>query len=340
MSRELSMVVRPYNDAYEDLWDALASTVIKTNGVTYATGEHRLSSEHMASFSNAQPGAEVDIDLAAIALLVEPLGLSLHDLRLSVHTYSKFMNLSNIEFSELMSNLGDMPRIIGFDTQSRPDLSPLFAVHTGFQVHVVITLDCERKLSENSLAPRHRHAILSEARFSFISTNTEGSGLEIRRLNDEARTSERVPKNSSIYIKRVESPVTTNRLNDVLVVYVDGRLLDRIMARRASGASKFHVAQIGVAILTDVVLRSSVELNRRIAESGTPPLIGELERTVTGKLIEMLRKKGQAPGRQDSAEELLNELIERPERSLARVQAVYSHQPQALESLEIEENLN
>lgn len=340
MSRELSLVVRPYDDAYEDLWDALASTVIKTNVSTYATGEHRLSSEHLASFSNAQSGVEVDIDLAEIGALVEPLGLSLHDLRLSVHTYSKFMNLSDVVFSEPMNNLGDMPFVIQFDRQSRPDLSPLFAFHTGFQVHVVITLDVERELPENSLAPRHRHTILSEARFSFISTSTEGSGLEIRRLNDEARASERVPKNSSIYIKRIESPVTTNRLNDVLVVYVDGRLLDRIMARRGSGASKFHVAQIGVAILTDVVLRSSVELNRHIAEVGSPPSFDELKRTVTGKLIEMLLKKGQAPGHQDSAEELLDELIETPERSLARVQAVYSLQPQALESLELEENQN
>lgn len=340
MSRELSLVVRPYDDAYEDLWDALASTVIKTRANTFAIGEHRLSNEHLASLSEAQSFVEIDLDLAEIGTLIEPLDLSLEDLRLSVRTYSKFMNLSDVVFSEVMEKLGEMPLSIQFDGETRPDLSPLFAHHTGFQVQVAITLDVERDLPENSLAPRHRHTILSEARFSFVSTNTEGSGLEIRRLNEETRVTERVPKNASIYIKRMESPVTTNRLNDVLVTYVDGRLLDRIMARRGSSASKLHVAQIGVAILSDVVLRSSVELNRQIVEVGAPPNYEDLKRTVTGKLIDMLLKKGQAPGHQDTAEQLLEELIDRPERSLARVQAVYSYQPQALESLELEENQN
>jgi len=340
MSRELSLVVRPYDDAYEDLWDALASTLIKTRVKTFAIGEHRLSNEHLASLSEAHLLVEVDLDLSEIGTLIEPLDLTLEDLRLSVRTYSKFMNLSDVVFSEVMEELSDMPLAIQIDGGPRPDQSPLFAHHTGFQVQIVITLDIERDLPKNSLAPRYRHTVLSEARFSFVSANTEGSGLEIRRLNEETRITERVPKNSSIYIKRVESPVTTNRLNDVLVTYVDGRLLDRIMARRGSSASRLHVAQIGVAILSDIVLRSSVELNRQIVTAGAPPKYDDLKRTVTGKLIDMLLKKGQAPGHQDIAEQLLEELIDRPERSLARVQAIYSLQPQALESLELEENQN
>lgn len=340
MSRELSLVVRPYDDAYEDLWDSLAATIVKTGVSSYAVGEHRLSSEHLAALSNSASSIEFDIHLSELGELIDPLGLKLADLRLSVRTYSKFMNLSEVVFSEKLSELGEMPMAIQLDCRNRSDVSPLFAKQTGFVIQAAITLDIDRNLPESSLAPRSRHTILSESRFSFVPTSAEGNGLEIRRLNEEVRLTERVPKSASIYIKRIESPVTTNRLNDVLAVYVDTRLLDRVLARKGSGVAQFHVAQIGVAILTDIVMRSSIELNRQVAEVGSCPRIEELKRTVTGKLIEMLLRKGQAPGHQETAEQLLDELVERPERALARVQAVYSHQPQALESLELEENLS
>jgi hypothetical protein len=338
MSRELSLVVRPFDDAYEDLWDSLSATVVKSSISSYADGEHRLSVEQLAALSNTSSSVEVDLQLNEISELVEPLGLDLDDLRLSVRTFSKYMNLSDLVFSAKLSELGGMPMTIQLDGRDNWDVSPLFAHNTGFLVQVAITLDVDRVIPENSLAPRHRHTILSECRFSFVPSTAEGNGLEIRRLNEESRIAERVPKNSSIYIKRIESPVSTNRLNDVLAVYVDSRLLDRISARKGSGPARFHIAQIGVAILTDIVLRSSIELNQKIAEVGIPPKLEDLKRTVTGKLIEMLLKKGQAPGYEENAQQLLDELVERPERTLSRVQAVYSHQPQALESLELEEN--
>jgi len=104
--------------------------------------------------------------------------------------------------------------------------------------------------------------------------------------------------------------------------------------------AKFHIKQIGVAIHSDIAMRSSTELNRQMVESGSQPKIEDLRHTVTGRLLEKLTKKSQVPGHQESEEQILDELIERPERSLARIQEVWSCQSHAIDSLEIEENQN
>lgn len=337
MSRELGLVVRPYDDAYEILWDSLASAVVQSHLARYASGEHRLTVDQLTALSGEESRVEIDLDALEIESLIEPLGLKLEDLRLSVRTFSKFMNLSDVVFSEKLTSLTKNPVLIGLSEKSKPDIDPLFAIHTGFQIQVTLTLDIERQLPNNSLAPRLRHSILSDVKFAFVSTSDEGSGLEIRKLNDEVRHSERVPKNTSIYIKRIESPVTTNRLNDAMSVYVDGKLLERMKIRNGSGITKLHVAQIGIAILSDVVLRSSIDLNKQLAESGSTPEFESINRTVTGKLVELLQKKGQVTGHRETSEQLLEELIERPERTLARVQSVWGLQQQALESFEQEE---
>ena len=337
MSRELGLVVRPYDDAYEILWDSLASTVIQSHLARYAAGEHRLTVDQLTALSAEESKAEIDLDVPEIESLIEPLGLKLEDLRLSVRTFSKFMNLSDVVYSEKLTSINKNPIMIELSEKTEPNVDPLFAVHTGFQIQVTLTLDIERDLPNNSLAPRLRHSILSDVKFAFASSSDEGSGLEIRKLNDEVRLSERVPKNTSIYIKRVESPVTTNRLNDAMSVYVDGKLLERMKNRNGSGITKLHVAQIGIAILSDVVLRSSIDLNKQLVESGSTPEFESMKRTVTGKLVELLKKKGQVTGHRETPEQLLEELIERPERTLARVQSVWALQQQALESFEQED---
>jgi len=290
MARELALVVRPFDDDYENLWDALASTLIKTEVRRYAIGEHQLNSEHWKSLSGSNSSVEIDVDLKELAALIQPLGLGLQDLRLSVRTYSKFMNLSDLVFSEKLSEIELMPMTVRFDTESRPDLNPLFARHTGLQVQAAITLDVQRTLPASSLAPRYRHTILSEARFSFLPTNSDGNGCDILRLNPEVRAAERLSKNVLIYVKRIESPLTSTKLSDVLSVYVDGQLLDRIKVRRTSGMAKFHIRQIGVAIHSDIAMRSSIELNRQMLESGSQPKIADIRHTVTGRLLEKLTK--------------------------------------------------
>lgn len=337
MSRELGLVVRPYDDAYEILWDSLASTVVQSHLARYAAGEHRLTVDQLSALSGEKARAEIDLDVLDIEILIEPLGLKLEDLRLSVRTFSKFMNLSDVVYSEKLTSINKNPIVVELSEQTEPTVDPLLAVHTGFQIQVTLTLDIERDLPNNSLAPRSRHSILSDVKFAFASSSDEGSGLEIRKLNDEVRLSERIPKNTSIYIKRVESPVTTNRLTDAMSVYVDGKLLERMKNRNGSGITKLHVAQIGIAILSDVVLRSSIDLNKQLVESGLTSEFESIKRTVTGKLVELLQKKGQVTGHRATCEQLLEELVERPERTLARVQSVWALQQQALESFEQED---
>ena len=339
MARELALVVRPFDDDYDTLWSVLGATLVKTPTASFASGEHRLSETHLRAMTQEAMTVEIDIDLQLVTELCSALNLVLEDLRLSVRTYSKYTNLSDVIFSETLDSLKSGQFTIPLSSQSREDIDPLFACFTGFQVQTVLTLNRDQSSMSQSLAPRYRHSILGEARFVFLSKESEGNGLEIFRLNDELRKAEKIPQQTAVFIKQIESPISSNRLTDVLAVFVDSRIIERVTLRKSSSASRLHVAQIGIAILSDIVNRSSIELNRRVAEGGSATTLESLRKTVTGKLIEMLFKKGQSLGHRIEQEKLLEELIDNPGRTLARVQAIYTYQTHALESLELEEEL-
>lgn len=336
MSRERKQVVRPFDDAFDEIWSVLQSTVLKTQTARYLPGDYQLAEGVLSAVPDETLEVDVDLDLEALDEAANGVGLALADFRLSVRTYSKFMNLSNVVFSELASDLDNGSFVVPINNHAREDIDPLRAVVTGFDVQVVLTLDRQRSVAAGSLAPSLRHSILSEVRFGFSSSSGEGTGLNYHRLNDEVRAVEGVPREATIFIKRIESPAAVNRLSDVMAIYVDSQLLDRMMARRRTGAGKLHIAQLGIAILSDVVLRSSLDLNRRILENGSAPTLESLKKTVTGKLIEMVSKKGQPVGRRYESEQLFEELIERPEKMLTRVQALYGSRGNALDSFETE----
>jgi hypothetical protein len=336
MSRERKFIIRPFDDAYEELWTSLQSTVLKTPAARFVPGDHKLSDSALLSLPTEAVELDIDIEFDQLESTLKEVDLELSDLRLSVQTYSRFMNLSDVVFSELLSDLGRASVVVPLTGQSREDIDPLFAAFTGFQVRAVLTLDRDRSTPEDSLAPRLRHSILSEARFEFTSVSSEGNGLDYHRLTDEVRETERVPRDAAIYIKSVESPTSVNKLSDALSIYIDSQLLERMLLKRRTSVGKLHIAQLGINILSDLVVRSSVDLNRRAIETGTAPTFESLGKTVTAKLIGIVERKGQPAGRRYEASELLEELMDRPQKMLSRVQAIYGYRGSALDSFDME----
>ena len=334
MARETGLQVRPYPDLYDNIWEILNSSTIYSPTVRYSKGDYRLTTEQLANLGSSDLYAEIEIAKNEITELISQDGLSLDDIRLSIYSYSKETNLGSVVYSERLADIHEEQVKVKLSGVTREEVDPLLACVNGFSVTILLTLNGHRINPQTNLSPRAKHSILARTSFRFLSQSDDGSGLIFNQLTDEIREIEKIPKLSAIYIKSLENPVTSEKLGDCLTVYIDSNLLNRIDMSRSGPIGKLYIAKIGIEILSDVVMRSSVELNRQIAETGNQQTLQNLDGTVVSALIKMLSKKGQLPGHQLSNDELLEELIEKPEKSLTRVQALWSAKTKFMDAFE------
>ena len=334
MARETGLQVRPYPDLYDNIWEILNSSTIYSPTVRYSKGDYRLTTEQLANLGSSDLYAEIEIAKNEITELISQDGLSLDDIRLSIYSYSKETNLGSVVYSERLADIHEEQVKIKLSGVTREEVDPLLACVNGFSVTILLTLNGHRINPQTNLSPRAKHSILARTTFRFLSQSDDGSGLIFNQLTDEIREIEKIPKLSAIYIKSLENPVTSEKLGDCLTVYIDSNLLNRIDMSRSGPIGKLYIAKIGIEILSDVVMRSSIELNRQIAETGNQQTLQNLDGTVVSALIKMLSKKGQLPGQQLSNDELLEELIEKPEKSITRVQALWSAKTKFMDAFE------
>jgi len=334
MARETGLQVRPYPDLYDNIWEILNSSTIYSPTVRYSKGDYRLTTDQLANLGSSDLYAEIEIAKNEITELISQDGLSLDDIRLSIYSYSKETNLGSVVYSERLADIHEEQVKIKLSGVTREEVDPLLACVNGFSVTILLTLNGHRINPQTNLSPRAKHSILARTSFRFLSQSDEGSGLIFNQLTDEIREIEKIPKLSAVYIKSLENPVTSEKLGDCLTVYIDSNLLNRIDMSRGGPIGKLYIAKIGIEILSDVVMRSSIELNRQIAETGNQQTLQNLDGTVVSTLIKMLSKKGQLPGQQLSNDELLEELIEKPEKSITRVQALWSAKTKFMDAFE------
>ena len=334
MARETGLQVRPYPDLYDNIWEILNSSTIYSPVARYSKGDYRLTTEQLANLGSSDLYAEIEIAKNEITELISQDGLSLDDIRLSIYSYSKETNLGSVVYSERLADIHEEQVKIKLSGVTREEVDPLLACVNGFSVTILLTLNGHRISPQTNLSPRAKHSILAKTSFRFLSQSDEASGLIFNQLTDEIREIEKIPKLSAIYIKSLENPVTSEKLGDCLTVYIDSNLLNRIDMSRGGPIGKLYIAKIGIEILSDVVMRSSIELNRQIAETGNQQTLQNLDGTVVSTLIKMLSKKGQLPGQQLSNDELLEELIEKPEKSITRVQALWSAKTKFMDAFE------
>lgn len=334
MARETGLQVRPYPDIYDEIWEILDSSIISSPTVKYKKGDYKLTTEQLVALGTSELFAEIELDKTEISKLISKDSLSLDEVQLSVYAYSKETNLGTVIYSERVSDIEEDVIKIRLSGVTREEVDPLRACINGFSISLLITLNEHRIDRLNNLSPKAKHAILARTSFGFLSQSDEGSGLDFNKLTDEVRAIEGIPKLSAIYIKSLESPVASEKLGDCLKIYVDSNLLNRIDVGRREPIGKLYIAKIGIEILSNVIMRSSIELNRRFADSNVRPTLESFKGTVVSTLVKMLSKKGQLPGHNLTNEELFDELIERPDKSITRAQAFWSAQSKFMDAFE------
>jgi hypothetical protein len=326
MARERVLQIRPFEDAYDEIWEILSGTTVVLGEVPFFAGRHTLSDVALRSVASGNPRVQLDLDLDLMNSLANTQGLALNDFRLSVFVSTQFMNLGFLAFSECLDRILDFPLTVAISDESLPASNPVLAIHTGFSVRCVLTLENDRVLDSKSLAPSKRHSIVSESSFRFSSASDEPEPLTIHQLDDDARATHHVPENTLIYISRGDlSPLEAHVLPDVMKIYVDAAVLDKLQSFPKHVETTLQKGLLIQAIYNEVILQSIVDISQRRSEGRAVPTEEDIKRTLLGTLLNQIVKKGTSKtGKKVTVEILLEELINNPSKLFARIQAVAS----------------
>ena len=339
MARERSLIIRPFDHAFDQLLSALDDQELKTSQATYLPGEYSIRPEALKRIS--EEGAELVTRLNEAALVdaCDKADLDLSNVRFSIRTFSQFTNLSEVVFSESLANVLRDPVVrVPIGAAAREDQNPVRACHTGFLIQTVLSLNVERPYEDDKpLAPRLKHSILSESSFLLRPIPVDGLGIDFLPLTPQVRQAERVTKESIFYIKRKESPLFEQRLQDCVDVYVDWVLLDKIKNTQGSTRSDFFTTHILLKTLDAIITRASIELNARVQAGDNALSFEPFRQTVLGKLITILHRAAQVSGAPRDEGGLMEELIQDPSRTSNRIEEALSALSQALDTFDEEE---
>ena len=338
MARERSLIIRPFDDAFNQLLSALEDQELKTSQAAFRPGEYSIRPEALKRISEEGADLVTVLNESALVDACKSADLSPANVQFSVQTFSQFMNLSEVLYSETLADVLDHSVVrVPIGAVSREDRNPIRACYTGFTVQSVLTLNVELPFTDNKpLAPRLRHSILSESIFVLRPIPVEGLGIDFLPLTPQVRKAERVTGNSMIYIRKKESPLFEQRLQDCVDVYVDWILLDKVKRTQDSSRSAYFTTQILLKTLDAIVTRASIELNTRILADDSPLSFEPLRQTVLGKLILILLRAAQVSGANRDESGLLEELVQDPSRTSNRIKEALAVLPQALDTFDEE----
>jgi hypothetical protein len=336
VARERSLRIRPFGDVYDAIWSSLDGTMLTLGETPLAPGRHTLTAPQLTSLAASEPTIIVDLDLDALATLLDEESISLGQVRLSVYVSTQFMNLGFIAFSETLDRLTSFPMSVRLVNDAIPSRDPLRASTSGVSARCLLTLDVSRDAHPTALVPTKRHSVLAEVYFRLSSGDEEAEGLDIHRLDGAVRQTEHVPDNALVYIKPGEAnPLESRVLGEVMTIFLDERVLNKIRMAPNHVESRFQRGLLHQAILNDIAQQSVVELHRLRAEGQTRPTYEELKGSLLGRLLKVVEKKGQAStGPRATTETLLEEMVDRPYRFHSRIQSIAALRTKADDAFE------
>ena len=340
MARERTYLVHPFDDVYDDFRNGPWNLQLITQIASYLPGQHAVSTEQLRKLSNSPVVLRLSLSQDLIANFCEDTKIELSMLRLSIRTYSRFMNLSQVVYSVKLSEIEDLAEelSIGLNGDDTDATNPIFACHTGFEVQVLVTLDQDRDVPKNELKPRHRFTILATESFRLRPATGGGLGLQFLKLTPEIRRAENIPNKSSYFIKKIEKPWTVQKITDCAVVFVDSLLLEKAHLLRSKAQGQRQFLEIHVEILDAMLQDFSAHIQTKRALGQSVPTYESVQAMVAGKIIRILYEKGNGTGGQLSHDQLIAELADNPSRSKARAQAALLHLDAVLEVFDEEEN--
>jgi hypothetical protein len=339
MTRERTYLVHPFDDVYEDFLRGPWNLQLQTRIATYLPGPHAVSTEQLRELSSAPVILKILLNDELVSSFSESTEIDLSQMRLSIRSYSRFLNLSQVAFSKQLSEIDDLSEEL--EVQLNMDQSdrsnPVMACHTGFDVQAVITLDKNRQVAADQLVPKRRFTILASDLFKLRPASGSGLGIQFLKLSPEIRRIENVPGQSYLYVKSIEKSWTVQKITDCVLVFVDALLLEKSNLLRGKKRGQRQFLEIYVQII-DVVLQ---DFSRHLASlrinDVSLPSYDSINKTVAGKVMNILHLKGNGMAGKLDHDQLIAELADYPNRSRSRAQAALGYLDSLLDAFDEEE---
>lgn len=266
-----------------------------------------------ANWEQAAAGAaELDLDLADVDLLV-----------LAAAPRLRFVDTV---FKSDLSDLSSMPAHVPVGGVERP--RALRAPHGGTDLRVYLCLN--RSLEPRPLSPWRRGTWLASLEFR-IRSDLSGSGFVPIRMTDDDRAQLGIPGDTARFATLDDGdPFDRQPPADVVKLYVDGKLLDRLAVAANTPVGKHIQRQLFVDATSAIVFAAQ----RRLAEE--PELrsqhVDDFSGSLVHKLTEVIAGKARDSMTRDRRQIEFRRLCDQPTSFIAQIEAKTGMRRDMLES--------
>lgn len=256
-----------------------------------------------------------DLEQALVDKGSEELGLQPSDIDLLVLAMAPRLRFVDIVFRQDLSDVGLIPKQLPVGTSTRP--RALRAPHGGVDLRAYFCLN--RSLEPRSLSPWRKGTWLGHQEFR-VRSGLSGNGFVPIRLTEDDRALLGIPKDVTRFATLGDNdPFDRDPSSDVVKLYVDGDLLDRLAVAAATPVGKHIQRQLFVDATAAIVFAAQ----KRLAED--PSLrkqhVDDFKGSLVHKLTEIVAGKGMDSTARDLRQREFRRLCDAPTAFLAHLEA-------------------
>ena len=218
-------------------------------------------------------------------------------------------------FRRDLSEAGSMPDHVPLSSPERP--RALRAPHGGADVRVYFCLN--KHLDPRPLSPWRKGTWLGQQRYR-VRSDLSGSGFVPIRMTDEDREHLGIPKDTARFVTLDDGdPFDVDPAADIVKLYVDGDLLDRLAVATSTPVGKHIQRQLFLDATSAIIFAA----HRRLAQD--PGLgsqhVDDFRGSLVHKLTEVVASKGMDTASCDQRQTEFRRLRDTPTAFLAQIEA-------------------
>jgi hypothetical protein len=312
MSSE-TRLVRPYvgGEEFQKMLDSC--TLRCADEVVEGGGEVSVNLDEYLNYPFALLMEDIDWALAeagATALELEP-----GDIDLLVLVAAPRLRFVDTIFRRDLSEVGSMPDHVPLSYPERP--RALRAPHGGADLRVYFCLN--KHLNPRPLSPWRKGTWLGQQEYR-VRSDLSGSGFVPIRMTDDDREHLGIPKDTARFVTLDDGdPFDIDPPTDIVKLYVDGDLLDRLAVATSTPVGKHIQRQLFLDATSAIVFAA----HRRFAEDpglGTQH-VDDFRGSLVHKLTEVVASKGMDSASRDQRQTEFCRLRDTPTAFLAQIEA-------------------
>jgi len=243
------------------------------------------------------------------------LDLDLADIDLLVLVAAPRLRFVDTIFRQSLSEAATMPDHVSLSFPERP--RALRAPHGGADLRVYFCLN--KNLEPRPLSPWRRGTWLGQQDYR-VRSNLSGSGFVPIRMTDDDRDHLGIPKDTARFVTLDDGdPFDVDPATDIVKLYVDGDLLDRLAVATSTPVGKHIQRQLFLDATSAIVFAA----HRRLSEERGlgAQHIDDFRGSLVHKLTELVASKGMDSASRNQRQTEFHRLRDRPTAFLAQIEA-------------------